>query len=495
MAVNVYYGFSSTPSATAEKVVSIKNPAITEDLSLDKGDILVVYFQFKNTAAAPQLRISNTDIGGNVSVSDDNGKFVKTNDVHVEYTELWGDGETVCFVYTPHPSQTNEVSSWYWEILDARRASTVLYGPTKLVDDFGQLNAAEWLQYEGEEDDDLAVTPGLIKKLMNALLSGVEEEEGEIPIDPEDPDSGSGTDPAVILGLIWEPAIRDDESDVLGHISLSIEGQKTEIDYPLTKQVNSIIDNQITEIRNELVSLIPEYTSQLKNNGPGPTPEDPNPSMQPDVGAHPFIYNLYPDPITISGPLNGDNTKPLVIDGKQYNVIIQPNLQVTGDITATNAHTNTIQNSGSLVNGGTISAGSNVSAPVFIEDSTSLINKYSTKLVTQWWTTSAITIGAGKSASHYKLPVGKTNCVPIGIIGWNLSYRGSDDTDAQYCSLWESFLMPDSISSGHGTIQYAIKNFRSKQVVVEVQYCVLYATVWPTASVDVTNQNQEPTSE
>ena len=232
MARKVYYGIC--PAAAGgdnnnEYSVYINDLDITANsFNFNKGDLLVVFFAYKNIAAAPKLIIYINNTEFQPSISSDSGKFIKTHDDIANCEGAWGDGETVIFTYTLAGNNT-----YYWELVNGVHCSTDVYGVTKTFDDSDFDN---WITTSIDLDDinsGESVAPKTLKKLYQ-LFAG----DDEVP------------------GLRWAPVSMVPNLQTLGTLSLG-EGVGVNITYPLEDTIRGLLPTEIT------------HTGQLINNGEG----------------------------------------------------------------------------------------------------------------------------------------------------------------------------------------------------------------------------------
>lgn len=151
MANNIYYGVSTTASATAIKQVELVDASFNVS-SLQKGDILSVYFAHKNTAANISLALYINDVQQETNTSNTNGNLVyNTGRIQVK-SGAWTDGEVVNFSYTHNGTITeNPDNVYYWEMIGKPVATETTYGDVML-----------------DGDDDSAASLGKVKELLSA---------------------------------------------------------------------------------------------------------------------------------------------------------------------------------------------------------------------------------------------------------------------------------------------------------------------------------------
>lgn len=463
----VFYGTCKSLEGDVKKKVYVPDLDIIEDgFQFEEGDLLVVFFAQSNTVNEPSIVIYAQDPEQETSTTSDEGKFIKTLDVEAGLANCWQAGETLIFVYT----QQDTSKPFYWELTDAAHATTKDYGNTKLFTITDDEDFVTSLTTEDKDwPNDVAMTPYMLKKFFELLQpkqsSQEEQEEEEI------------VDPLLSIGLCWKPSEygAQYERQPLGTLSLRKDAEGVTIDYPIHKVVQDYL---------ETFPVI-THTGQLFNNGNGTDGE----GGETDETANPFITKMVPDNLyfnngnglyyqngEVSIPrfiLNdgsnriaiGSNTddtlsgiylaKPTDIDG---NTIIRGTLNTKGAITAEG--------------GNTISTAGNVMGGVVYEANQPLRERYSPLLFINTIVGPAHTIGAGKTAQHQMIsaqtPAGYE---PIGIIGYNINYAGSNVADGRFANLWEC-----CISGPY--IYYALSNVKSSgNITVNCNFVVLYRKV------------------
>ena len=151
MANKIYYGVSTTASATATKQVKLVDASFNVS-SLQKGDILSVYFKNKNTATNVSLALYINDVQQETNTSNANGNLVyNTGRIQVK-SGAWMDGEVVNFSYTHNGTITeNPDNVYYWEMIGKPVATGTTYGDVTL-----------------DGNDDSAASLGKVKELLSA---------------------------------------------------------------------------------------------------------------------------------------------------------------------------------------------------------------------------------------------------------------------------------------------------------------------------------------
>lgn len=467
MASNVYYGTCITEADEQEKIVKINNAEVTTDnFTFETGDLLVVYFSDTNTAAAPSLVITNGDTEEEVSTSNDTGKFIKINSVEeIKDPEgIWDAGETVTFTYTKNVNSNDNV--YYWELVDAARATIDISGVTKL---YGtkSTNISEWLNSDFEDGDfDKALTPGILKKFFKSLKGEETEPEPTPTPTPTPSPSPSPTPTQQLIQLNWTPSIEDQDLVTLGKLSLTTkEGSGIDITFPL--------DNYITSKIGKTVSK----TSDIGNDGP--------PASHPEsssIDGHFYITNVLPSDKSLYYS-DSPNNYAFMIPNDNGNLTINSKgkVQLTGATGTSITNGLTVSGNSTLgnvtcgtINSGAINAGNNLiqtngsikAGGVIQEYNTNLNQRYSGRLMTRRLT-KAVNIAKNSTTTHLTIGLGYNKWTPIGIVGCNFNYRGNNAGDAGWCHLWEW-----SITGN--TLEFAIRNHANRTVYINAVFDVLY---------------------
>ena len=132
MANKIYYGVSTTASATATKQVKLVDASFNVS-SLQKGDILSVYFAYKNTATNVSLALYINDVQQETNTSNANGNLVYNTGRITVQSGAWTDGEVVNFSYTHNGTITeNPDNVYYWEMIGKPVATGTTYGDVTL---------------------------------------------------------------------------------------------------------------------------------------------------------------------------------------------------------------------------------------------------------------------------------------------------------------------------------------------------------------------------
>ena len=469
----VFYGTCKSGKNESEKRVYVPDlDVIDENFDFEEGDLLAVFFAEENQVDTPSIVVYSQDTEQEVSTTNDSGKFIKSLDVEAGMTGAWAAGETVIFVYT----QQETSSTYYWELVDAAHATFDLYGNTKLFDDSDFIN---WIaEDEDEKDSTIALTPNTLKKFWN-LLNGKSSQPDPTP----EPSPEPSPEPTPVieppLGLKWTPSeeISQYEVQPLGILSLTNNTDGVEITYP----INSIIQKYIYEVESNIVT----HTGQLFNNGNGKEGE----GGQTDETADPFITKMVPDNLyfnngnglyyqngEIAVPrfiLNDENNR-IVIGNKTDDTLSGIYIAKPVDIDGNTIIRGTLNTKGAITaeGGNTISTAGNVVGGVVYEGDLPLKKKYSGLLAIGTVVSSPYTIGAGKTVQHQLLstqtPAGYE---PLGILGYNINYAGSNAADGRFANLWECCL------SGP-YVYFALSNVKSSgSITVSCNFVVLYRKV------------------
>ena len=438
-----FYGICNSADGAIKKQVVVSDLEVAQQgFDFNKGDLLTVFFANGNTQSNPKLVIYIGDTEQETSTSLDNGKFVKTYDVVAEAAGAWGPGETVIFAYT----KQSDSNTYCWELVNAVHASNSVYGVTTVFDkddsepsDPNELKLSEWItSSEDPKDSDSAITPNTIKRLFNLLTA--ESDNGRI-------------------GLNWEPANTQGSLDTLGTLSLNggMEDSGIDIKYPLV----ALIDSKMGEPL--------RYTHQLENDG------------GPNDGGEPFITKKVPENLYFN---NSRGLSYVDSNNTPHSRIILDNGE--NKITIGDANDNTLNGihlgKGTTVDGNfSVNNGYRASAPEFVEDGVSLVNKYNTILEVHTYTTPQLTIPVGtfRPTPHPHQDSLATflasfdhELEAVGIVGYNLDYVGTKEheNDASYGNLWECHLLDITTNP---RIEYSVRNLYSKEITLVVNFDIL----------------------
>lgn len=471
MAVRIYYGTCNSAATDEIKAVKIRSGELQEqEYTFEIGDLLVVYMAFANEVKEPSIVILTNDVNYEPSIADDTGKSIKIQNTVADAAGAWDNGETVVFAYTGNINDNDNV--YYWELINGAHSTTEIYGVTQLFGD-KDTSLSDWMDGEIEDDDyKKALTPAMLKKFYKVLMRDEDEEESESPL----------------IALTWNP--KDEGNlDTLGYLSLNNKtGTGIEITYPL----GDFINTKIGEL------TIPEATSDIKNTG-----EDPEKENSRENGKF-YLTNILPLETT-----DGVSTQPfslqymngntpysfiypngtqgggwLVLQGRNgvridSNTVINGTLSVSERLTA----------SGGITSAGSIDAGNNLiqttgqlkGGTLFENYNGSLValnTKYSGILDVQrvWFAYMSpksgqpgpLKIAASSTCGHRYLTLTRTGYKPLGVMGYNFNYANKDSNgDAAWCHLWECSITNDKL-------QYAIRNHKNKQVIIEGYFDILY---------------------
>lgn len=153
MASTVYYGVSTTPGDQQVKKVKMAD----KDFQLQEGDILSVYFAFKNEIENPTLALYIGDVNEEINQSNASGDTIYNTGRLPVQKGVWTNGEVVNFLYTHNGSITESNDNiYYWEIISKAVATNDTYGTVVL---------------DGE-DDGSAASIRKVKTLIQNIGSG-----------------------------------------------------------------------------------------------------------------------------------------------------------------------------------------------------------------------------------------------------------------------------------------------------------------------------------
>ena len=454
----VYYGTCKSESTESEKVVVVPDLDIVDGkFNFQEGDLLTVFFAQTNTIDEPSLVIKIQETEQESSIIDDNGKLIKSLDVEAGMNGAWDAGETVIFAYT----QQDTSKQYYWELVDAAHATTLLYGNTKLFDDSDFIN---WIKQDEEEvDSTIALTPNTLKKFWNLLST---------PRTTPEPTPTPTPEPAETdrIGLRWTASdeVKDLTAQPLGVLSLTNSSQGVEITYP----IDSVIQKYIYSIQPIT------HTGQLINNGDGNKPDDPTGTAEKYItkmisenlyfnNGYGLHYNSVPKIILNDG--NND----LYLDGGRYIQLKKPTY-VSGALNASS-----LISSGAITanNRGIISTNGNIIGNVLYEGytgstaGTPISQIYSKKLEVFSINTGDLTISKNASSGHKTVSIAKSGYRALGCVGYNVndkSGRSPAHFDPNYANVWECYLTNST------TLQYCIYNMSSSSITINMTVYILY---------------------
>ena len=447
MATRTYYGTCKTGSGVSQKKVYVPDEDLNTNFQFIKGDLLVVFFSQTNTVISPSIVVYNQDPELETSTTSDSGKLIKTLDVQSNLQNAWAAGETVIFAYTKQGTS----NTYYWELVDANHASVQTYGDTKLFD--VKENFQTWIA--GEEDDadsTVALTPNMLKRLFNLMVSENEEEEAPI-------------------GLKWSPGMSG-TAQRLGTLSLTNGTKGVPITYPIEQKIANYIaqHNPVTR------------TSQLDNDGEGTNPFITKIPGNLYFGSNQGLYyGTTPSTAKFRINLNySDNNNNKIVIGQTSDTslagitlgkptAIIGNTNVTGTINTTGKITATVGSGAGLSTNGIIQ-----------EKGQDLSARYSPKLQVVKFTDQVGKIAKGKTSTrnnntHLHIPVNKSGWTPIGVVGYNVNYLPPHKTgDALFANVWECYL---KTISGVPNVEYSIYNLHDKDIYVQIDVYVLYTQI------------------
>ena len=411
MAVRTYYGTCITEADESIKEVYVSDSDLAQGtFNFEEGDLLVVFFADTNTENEPSIVVYNKDTNQEVSTSDDSGKLIKSLDIEANMANAWAAGETVIFAYT---QKSIDPGTYYWELIDGAHATTETYGDVKL---------------DNTED----------------------------------------------IELQWEPGTTPIETDdVLGTLGLNNGTNSIEITYPIQTLIN------------EKFATIPviNYTGQLINNGNGGGVGHETETSEPFITRIPAdnIYFANGNGIKYGTP-DGSNPSSVILNSDR--VTITPALNVNGGATFSNRAV--VSNGGIGITGDSTITGNltvNGSGKGIIyalgeiyEGGTAqenrLVNKYSKKLKTESFNDKTGSIDPQTSCGHKYVNIAQSGWTPLGIVGYNINYNGTNSSDPRYANLWECSLY----SKNTNQIQYCIFNTASgnRKIDVNISFTVLY---------------------
>lgn len=469
----VYYGTCKSGSGDLEKKVYVPDADIVEDgFNFEEGDLLTVFFAQTNTEDEPSIVIYAQDPEQETSTTSDSGKFIKSLDVEAGMDGAWAAGETVIFAYT----QEGSSETYYWELIDAAHATTLLYGSTKLFDE----DDLEDLLTTTDEDkySDLALTPRALKKFWDLLKGSTETE--------SDPDPEPEPTPVIepLIGLKWTPSevVSGQEVQSLGVLSLTNDTNGVEITYPIDSSISQSID--------DIASRIVTHTGQLTNNGngngEGHETEESEPFITRIISNNLYFNNgigLYygtptDNPHSTTGVVLNNGENKLSIKGGNGIILSSPT-QINGNASI----------SGTLTTTGAISAGSaQISTTGYIRggtlfenykgNSTQLNQIYSYKLKIATVSTGDFTVSAGGLADNNLYVNNQNGYKPIGMVGYNITNATSNGKNASYCMPYAMMFYEEENGTYKPRVRWQLRNINSsKDARVKISCKILYVAI------------------
>lgn len=536
MANKLFYGVSTTGGGDSPKQVTIFNP-LKEQLT--PGDLLTVYFAHGNEVSAPSMVVSNIsnvdEKDKDTSLSEDAGIEIKTRDAEAEVDYMWQSGEMCVFVLTNEQFNSNIEQGYdsttedagnnalHYMLIRGPRANSKWYGLTKLfTDEFSENRKyktfEDWLNVDDKDDKVTAATPYLVKELARRIFNITSEPSPE----PE---------PTAPLTIEYTPTAGLDDGYAIGTLTVGTTSYEIKIPISSTENVDhtsqlindadiisktddgqthyihnrakgdgnyfitNVVDNGSLYIQQKPSNTIAGLYIARPNTGSGPAAISP--LVEGDLDRFPLLVN----DSNVTALNSGFKTNPLRIYGTNIEFLPNSNSSVFTIATGT-------------TDSGGVTSTTQIAAPNFREDGTLLINKYSKKL-------KVITFRIGKGFAnagpdhqlgfyHYydgSWKVGRKNStgsapksieiasegstghlgvyltkglegyVPLGIIGYDLSYATNvsgykpegKSSDPSYQNIWELYLTNKTV--GAATVKYAIKNTVKRKVccVLDIQ--------------------------
>lgn len=452
-----------------------------EGFKLEEGDLLVVFFGVQNKIENPSIALYAADTNEQISVIDDEGKFIKTWDVEAEAVDAWGVGETVIFTYTQRGNEHSD-GSYHWALVNGVHASQDVYGDTKLYDlDMASDDPEEpifpdWIIGEigaKETDTTTALAPNMLKKLYRLLTQSSPEGEG----------------------LIWTSAAGGTQ-EPLGTLKLTNGGDAVNITYPLTAIVEAV------------KNLVPEktHTGQLENNGNGGGDgheTDPSaPFITQYIPSNTYVKEDFSVPAglhfeTGSGLnytyLNNNQERqyiPRIVlndasdkiaigasDGDTLSgIVLGKDTEVKGTLNINNRITSTMPVGAGATPGSVVTEVGITTNGQIQEKNMNLSERYGPLYEVEMIRHYTGTILSNRSTDHIHPSVltaehPSSEWTAVGVVGFNVNYYKADGAkgdDAYYANVWECYLKDAT------QIEYAIFNFRNAPIKVFIDIYVLY---------------------
>ena len=242
MASTVYYGVCTTEGATSTKQVKLIDSDFNFN-NLKKGDILSVYFAYRNEVTTVRLALYINDVNEEHNTGGTTGKLVyNTNRISVK-SGAWTDGEVVNFSYTHNGTITeNPDNTYYWEIIGKPKATDSTYGDVML-----------------DGDDNSAASIGTVKNLLvkkgadslsydDLTTNGTSI--GKLYLKTYDTNGNVITGSPITIKTLPLPTIPTDVSDfrndagyLTNPLQVTIDGQKRSIIHLHTSSGNTVINS------------------------------------------------------------------------------------------------------------------------------------------------------------------------------------------------------------------------------------------------------------
>ena len=242
MASTIYYGVCTTEGATSTKQVKLIDSDFNFN-NLRKGDILSVYFAYRNEVATVRLALYINDVNEEHNTGGTTGKLVyNTNRISVK-PGAWTDGEVVNFSYTHNGTITeNPDNTYYWEIIGKPKATDSTYGDVML-----------------DGDDNSAASIGTVKDLLakkgadslsydDLTTNGTSI--GKLYLKTYDTDGNVITGSPITIKTLPLPTIPTNVSDftndagyLTNPLQVTIDGQKKTIINLHTSNENTLINS------------------------------------------------------------------------------------------------------------------------------------------------------------------------------------------------------------------------------------------------------------
>ena len=178
-------------------------------------------------------------------------------------------------------------------------------------------------------------------------------------------------------------------------------------------------------------------------------------------GSNPSSVILNSDRVTITPALNVNggatfSNRAVVSNG---GIGITGDSTITGNLTVNGSGKGIIYALGEIYEGGTA-------------QENRLVNKYSKKLKIESFNDKTGSIDPQTSCGHKYVNIAQSGWTPLGIVGYNINYNGTNSSDPRYANLWECSLY----SKNTNQIQYCIFNTASgnRKIDVNISFTVLY---------------------
>ena len=480
---NVYYGVCDSAADDAIKIVNmLEDSSLSSINDLRIGDLFAIYFSNDNTASSITIKLTS-DVGNQDDNENDAGLVVKTMNVEEDCADLWHKGEAVIFVCSAI-SENSEVNTGqdggdqlpnapdvYLRLLDSGKASTDIYGATKIWEKPDTIPTLEDAIAEiGKTvDDDVALAPWILELIYERLGASIQvtyenliDDANPVTLgnlkviynnDTENPNSFPITIPPQAVVRNTSELINDgDSADETpngyynGGQDLKEDGKFFITNTP-AREIYFTGDGK----ENDKTGGVPAYLFKRESIG-GSTVDTPLLGRDTDEDTNKNITKLYGDTIDL-----GDVTKVT-----NAGAISTTSLTTSGDIISTDGSLKTEKQD-------------------IYEKNQALNTRYSGKLSIIPYTflfdgVDHKEINPNSLSGHKTYQIIKDGYRCLGIVGHNYNYANSNsEIDSSYVLEWELF--PNNLTDGQVTLQLDIRNLSSKKIDVKLVVYLLWEKI------------------